>query len=539
MMGLDFYRQVLELVDAAPAPGAGDRAHDPDQRHPHRRRVGDVPGRARLPRRGLHRRPAHLHDVYRGDKGGKPTFDRVVRGLRTLQAHGVRWNALTTINHANEDHPLEVYRFLRDDLGAEFIQFIPIVERPSPGGIPTGDQVTDRSVSPGGYGAFLSAVFDEWVRRDVGRVFVQMFDTTLANYLDVPGGMCVHARTCGTAVALEHNGDLYSCDHFVEPDHLLGNITDTPMLELIASPKQVAFGQAKHDDLPALLPHLHGPVRLPRRLPQGPVHHHPRRRARPALPVPQLQGVLRPRRPPHAVHGRRPAHRAPGRGGHPLDPHGLPITSVELSFRRAARWRPEPPSPANAPPQEFASFWAEGRSRGGSPNRRFRSRQLSTIPGLGGRRVRTWRVLAYGRCNVGGERCRRVAAALWHGHGGDLALEQPSLLGGVGASVGFGGEGVLRARGRSWAWAYFSVPGPTGTWSNAQYWPSYIIESMTLLSRCGSRRGPRAAGRGRWSWTPSRRPARGWRPRRGCAGRPGRSRRSRKGTLCSRWWPAR
>ena len=118
-------------------------------------------------------------DVYAGGgvltavEGGKPTFDRVVRGLRVLQAHGVRWNALTTINHANEGHPLEVYRFLRDDLGAQFIQFIPIVERPSPGGIPEGDPVTDRSVSPGGYGAFLSAVFDEWVRRDVGNVFVK------------------------------------------------------------------------------------------------------------------------------------------------------------------------------------------------------------------------------------------------------------------------------------------------------------------------------------------------------------------------------
>lgn len=194
--------------------------------------------------------PRAMHDAYRVDKGGKPTFDRVVRGLRTLQAHGVRWNALTTVNSANEHHPREVYRFLRDDLGAQYIQFIPIVERPSPGGIPTGSQVTDRSVSPGGYGAFLSEVFDEWVRRDVGRVFVQMFDTTLANFLGVPGGMCVHARTCGTAVALEHTGDLYSCDHFVEPEHLLGNITDRPMLELISSAKQVAFGQAKADDLP-------------------------------------------------------------------------------------------------------------------------------------------------------------------------------------------------------------------------------------------------------------------------------------------------
>ena len=251
MMGLDFYRHVLEIVDRHRGPGQviehtiQTNATLIDDTWAafladHDFLVGvSIDG------------PAHLHDVYRRDKGGKPTFDRVVRGLRVLQAHGVRWNALTTINHANEDHPLEVYRFLRDDLGAEFIQFIPIVERPSPGGIPAGNQVTDRSVSPSGYGTFLSAVFDEWVRRDVGTVFVQMFDTTLANYLNVPGSMCVHARTCGTAVALEHNGDLYSCDHFVEPDHLLGNIIDVPMLELISSPQQVAFGQAKADDLPA------------------------------------------------------------------------------------------------------------------------------------------------------------------------------------------------------------------------------------------------------------------------------------------------
>ncbi len=251
MMGLGFYRHVLDLVDRYRRPGQviehtiqTNATLIDDQwaafLAEHDFLVGvSIDG------------PAHLHDVYRRDKGGKPTFDRVVRGLRVLQAHGVRWNALTTINSANEDHPLEVYRFLRDDLGAQYLQFIPIVERPSPGGIPTGDQVTDRSVSPGGYGTFLCAVFDEWVRRDVGTVFVQMFDTTLANYLDVPGAMCVHARTCGTAVALEHTGDLYSCDHFVEPDHLLGNITDPPMLELISSPQQVAFGRAKADALPA------------------------------------------------------------------------------------------------------------------------------------------------------------------------------------------------------------------------------------------------------------------------------------------------
>ncbi len=132
------------------------------------------------------------------------------------------------MHHANEDHGLEVYRFLRDDLGAEFIQLIPIVELPSPGGIPTGSDVTERSVSPEGYGRFLIEVFDEWVRHDVGRVFVQMFDSTLASFVGVAGSLCVHAVTCGTALALEHNGDLYSCDHFVEPEYLLGNITAAP-----------------------------------------------------------------------------------------------------------------------------------------------------------------------------------------------------------------------------------------------------------------------------------------------------------------------
>lgn len=194
--------------------------------------------------------PAPLHDTYRVDKGGKPTFHRVIAGLDRLKQHGVRWNALTTVHHANEHHGLAVYRFLRDELGADFVQLIPIVERPSPGGIPTGVEVTDRSVSAEGYGRFLIEVFDEWVRRDVGTVFVQMFDSTLASFVGAPGALCVHARTCGTAVALEHNGDLYSCDHFVEPDHLLGNIIETHMLELVDSPQQQAFGNAKNDELP-------------------------------------------------------------------------------------------------------------------------------------------------------------------------------------------------------------------------------------------------------------------------------------------------
>jgi uncharacterized protein len=194
--------------------------------------------------------PRDIHDAYRVDKGGKPTFDRVMRGLGRLRAHGVRWNVLTTVHRANEDRGREVYRFLRDDLGAEYLQFIPIVERPSPGGVPVGTEVTDRSASPGGYGRFLVQVFDEWVRHDVGRVFVQMFDSTLASFLDVPGSLCVHSETCGTALALEHNGDLYSCDHFVEPAHLLGNITERHLLDLVASPQQQAFGNAKRDTLP-------------------------------------------------------------------------------------------------------------------------------------------------------------------------------------------------------------------------------------------------------------------------------------------------
>ena len=196
--------------------------------------------------------PREIHDAYRVDKGGKPTFDRVIRGLNKLKEHGVRWNALTTVHHANEDHGLEVYRFIRDELGGDFIQFIPIVERPSPGGIPHGNDVTERSVSPDGYGQFLIQVFDEWVRNDVGRIFVQMFDSTLASFLDTPGSLCVHSRTCGTAVALEHNGDLFSCDHFVEPDYLLGNIQSEHMLDLIASERQRDFGLAKSSTLPAM-----------------------------------------------------------------------------------------------------------------------------------------------------------------------------------------------------------------------------------------------------------------------------------------------
>ncbi len=189
--------------------------------------------------------PRAMHDAFRVDKGGKPTFDRVLRGLDVLVRCGVEWNALTTVNSANGDHGREVYTFLRDDLGARFIQLIPIVERDGAG-------VSHRTVGPEQYGRFLIDVFEEWVRNDVGDVFVTMFDTSLAHWLGMDQvGSCVQARTCGTALALEHNGDLYSCDHFVDPEHRLGNIRDgRTMLDLVTSPQQVAFGLDKERLLP-------------------------------------------------------------------------------------------------------------------------------------------------------------------------------------------------------------------------------------------------------------------------------------------------
>ena len=195
--------------------------------------------------------PSELHDRYRVDKRGQATSAKVLRGLELLRAHRVDVNVLCTVNAANQYHPLDVYRYFRDVLGIEHIQFIPIVERDNDTGFQEGDVVTDRSVDPTAWGEFLATIFDEWVGRDVGKVFVQMFDSALASWLDLPSSMCLFRETCGDALALEHNGDLYSCDHFVEPAHLLGNIATTTMVELVASPKQRAFGRAKADPLPA------------------------------------------------------------------------------------------------------------------------------------------------------------------------------------------------------------------------------------------------------------------------------------------------
>ena len=212
--------------------------------------------------------PRQIHDAYRVDKGGKGSFDRVMAGLEVLRRHDVDWNALTTIHVANEDRGRQVYRFLRDDCGARFMQFIPIVERATPETlsaanagwgehvedrplyVQAGNLVTGRSVTPEGYGRFLIDVFEDWVRRDIGEVYIQMFDVALANWVGEPPGLCIHSETCGLALALEHTGDLYSCDHFVEPAYKLGNIRETRMIDLVVLPQQRAFGQAKRDSLP-------------------------------------------------------------------------------------------------------------------------------------------------------------------------------------------------------------------------------------------------------------------------------------------------
>jgi len=194
--------------------------------------------------------PRELHNAYRVDKGGAPTFDRVMRGVELLKEHQVEFNILTTVHAANANYPLEVYRFLRDQVGARFIQFIPIVERDNMTGFQEGNVVTPRSVTGKQYGDFLVAIFDEWLRRDVGRVFVQMFDVALGVWLGQRASLCIFAEMCGDALAMEHNGDLFACDHFVEPRLKLSNLADIPLVEMVASPQQRKFGTDKRDTLP-------------------------------------------------------------------------------------------------------------------------------------------------------------------------------------------------------------------------------------------------------------------------------------------------
>jgi len=199
--------------------------------------------------------PRELHDAYRHDGAGRSVFDSVEAAARLLQKHGAEFNVLCTINAENVGRPLDVYRYFRDELGARYLQFIPIVEvETRPTGSASGAEpgtVSDRSVPSLAYGEFLSAIFDEWVRRDVGGMFVQFFDGVLAAYLRGHSSLCVLRPTCGEGVALEHNGDVYSCDHFVDTPYLLGNILETPLGELVRGERQRVFGQAKRDTLPA------------------------------------------------------------------------------------------------------------------------------------------------------------------------------------------------------------------------------------------------------------------------------------------------
>ena len=194
--------------------------------------------------------PEKLHDAYRVDKGGNPTHHKVLAGIETLKKGRVDFNILTCVHAANGDYPLDVYRFLRDTVGARFIQFIPIVERANQTGFQEGEKVTHRSVTPRQYGRFLAKIFDEWLQQDVGQIFVQIFDVALGVWLGQQASLCIFGETCGTALALEHNGDLYSCDHFVEPKHFLGNIAGSEIIPLVASEKQRRFGLAKRDTLP-------------------------------------------------------------------------------------------------------------------------------------------------------------------------------------------------------------------------------------------------------------------------------------------------
>ena len=209
--------------------------------------------------------PAELHDQYRVDKRQQPTFGAVMRGLELLKKHGVEFNTLTVVHRANSQQPQEVYHFLKG-IGSRFLQFIPLVERtasaemktagydfaapPLPGEAGNSSVVTPWSVEAEQYGKFLCAIFDEWVRHDVGKTFVQLFDVALGNWMGLGSSLCVFAEKCGAALAIEHNGDVFSCDHYVYPRHKLGNVMNQSLGAMVNSPQQLKFGDDKLDSLP-------------------------------------------------------------------------------------------------------------------------------------------------------------------------------------------------------------------------------------------------------------------------------------------------
>lgn len=197
--------------------------------------------------------PQIFHDEYRLTVNGKSSFLNVMRGIKLLQRHNVDWNALAVVNDYNADYPIEFYNFFKE-IGCKFIQFTPVVERKKNDGMyadaKTNGDLTDFSITPEQWGNFLIGVFDEWVKEDVGKIFVQLFDATLANWVGQMPGICTLAQTCGHAAAMEWNGDVYSCDHFVFPEYKLGNIHDNTIIEMMSCDRQLKFGSDKRDALP-------------------------------------------------------------------------------------------------------------------------------------------------------------------------------------------------------------------------------------------------------------------------------------------------
>ncbi len=201
--------------------------------------------------------PQEFHDEYRKTAGGGPSFQKVMKGIRLLNKHGVEWNALAVVNDFNVDYPLDSYHFFKE-IGCHYIQFTPIVERivtRSDGltlapGMTEGGEITDFSVTPEQWGDFLCTIFDEWVRNDVGNYYVQLFDATLANWVGVTPGICSMSENCGHAGVMEYNGDVYSCDHFVYPEYKLGNLKEKTLYEMMNSAKQMEFAKNKKQRLP-------------------------------------------------------------------------------------------------------------------------------------------------------------------------------------------------------------------------------------------------------------------------------------------------
>lgn len=202
--------------------------------------------------------PQPYHDHYRLTAAGKPSWQKVMQGIKLLKKHGVEWNAMAVVNAYNVNHPLEFYRFFKEN-GCQFLQFTPIVERQTRhedgrtlASLADKNEIplSEASVAPEQWGYFLCAIFDEWVRKDVGKIFVEIFDCTLANWMGVSPGICAYSKECGHAGVMEHNGDVYSCDHFVFPEYKLGNIRDHSLIDMLYGEQQQEFSRLKHSSLP-------------------------------------------------------------------------------------------------------------------------------------------------------------------------------------------------------------------------------------------------------------------------------------------------